>query len=337
MKKFRILSLILALSLVLVACSNNTSETKVEKDSTQNTTKTNEKEYTKVEDLRNNKKTMLSINGEEISHEKFYEFFDLYASVMGMGQNLSNELNNLFLRDQIISNELKEANIKISDEDINNELQNYIKRLGGQSEFYKYLSVLGTTEELFKENIGNSLKSVKHQEYFNEKTELKDDELKSYYEENIDTIDNVVAKHILTKDEATALQAIDRLNKGEDFANVANELSIDTAANANGGELGTVTRSGYDADFVDAAFGLEENKVSDPVKTQFGYHVIVVTQNKVGLEKNVEAVQNALKQQKYQQHLQDKVKSAEIKYFNVDGSEIVQETLQETPNETSKE
>lgn len=337
MKKFRILSLILALSLVLVACANKGSETTKEHETTQNASKTTEKEYSKVEDLRNNKNTMLSINGLEISYERFYKFFDLYASVMGMGQNLSNELNNLFLRDLIISNELKEANIKISDDEINNELQKYIERVGGQSEFYKYLSVLGTTEELFKENIVNTLKNAKHQQYFTEKTKLSDDELKKYYEENKDTIDNVIAKHILTKDEATALEAIKRLNNGEDFAVVANELSIDTAANKNGGSLGAVTRSGYDKDFVDAAFGLEENKVSDPVKTQFGYHVIVVTQNKVGLEKNTETIQNALIQQKYQQHLQSKFKDAEIKYFNIDGSEIVEESIQETTNETSKE
>lgn len=339
MKKFRILSLLLALSLVLVACGNSTNnETNSEGETlTESTKNKTEKEYTKVEDLRNNTKTMISINGEEISYERFYDFYDLYSSIMGMGQNLSNELTNLFLRDQIINNELKKANIKVSDEEINDELQKYIDRLGGQSEYYKYLSVLGTTEELFKENIENSLKSVKHQEYFNENTELKDDELNSYYEENKDTIDNVVAKHILTKDEQTALKAIERLNNGEDFATVANELSIDTAANANGGELGTVTRNGYDADFVDSAFSLEENKVSDPVKTKFGYHVIVVTQNNVGLKNNLESVKSALLQQKYQQDLKDKVESAEIKHFNVDGSEIVQETVQETVEETINE
>ena len=109
-------------------------------------------EYTKIEDLRNNKKTMVSINGEDISHRRFYEFYDLYSSIMGMGQNLSQEITNLFIGDQIINKELKEANITVSDEEIKTEIDNYINKLGGQSEYYKYLSVLGSTEELFKEH-----------------------------------------------------------------------------------------------------------------------------------------------------------------------------------------
>ncbi|MGY3776123.1 peptidylprolyl isomerase [Helcococcus sueciensis] len=331
MKKTRIISLLLALSLVLVACGTNSDETTDEGNTprvVEETNETNEeekrkeKEYTKIEDLRNNKKTMVSINGEDISHRRFYEFYDLYSSIMGMGQNLSQEITNLFIGDQIINKELKEANITVSDEEIKTEIDNYINKLGGQSEYYKYLSVLGSTEELFKENIENSLKRVKHQQYFNEKTKLTDDELNAYYEKNKDSIDNVIAKHILTKDEDTALKAIERLNKGEDFKDVANELSIDKAANAKGGELGAVKRSGYDADFVKAAFDLEENKVSSPVKTKFGYHVILVTKNNVGLEKNREEIQNALKKQKYQKDLQEKVKSSDIKFYNFDGSEI---------------
>lgn len=331
MKKTRIISLLLALSLVLVACGTNSDETTDESNTprvVEETNETNEekkvkeKEYTKIEDLRNNKKTMVSINGEDISHRRFYEFYDLYSSIMGMGQNLSQEITNLFIGDQIINKELKEANITVSDEEIKTEIDNYINKLGGQSEYYKYLSVLGSTEELFKENIENSLKRVKHQQHFNEKTKLTDDELNAYYEENKDSIDNVIAKHILTEDEDTALKAIERLNKGEDFKDVANELSIDKAANAKGGELGAVRRSGYDADFVKAAFELEENKVSSPVKTKLGYHVILVTKNNVGLEKNLEEIQNALKKQKYQKDLQEKVQSSDIKFYNFDGSEI---------------
>lgn len=333
MKKIKFLSLILALSLILVACSNNETTESTNEQSSQ----TVGKEYSKVEDLRDNNKTFVTINDEEISHEQFYQMYDLYASMMSMNQNLSSELTNLFVIDNIISKELSEANQEVTKDEIDAEVQKYIERLGGQSEYYKYLSVLGTTEDLVRKNIENSLKSTKHKNHYIQNLELTDEELNEYYEQNKNNIDNVVARHILTDDEDTAYQAIERLNNGEDFATVANDLSKDTAANQNGGDLGNVTRQGFDSDFVDAAFELEENTISEPVKTQFGYHVIEVTEKNIGLDKNIDSIKLALGEQKYSLHLQEKVQEANIVFHNADGSEIVTETQNETQVESTTE
>ena len=87
----------------------------------------------------------------------------------------------------------------------------------------------------------------------------------------------VRAAHILlpTREEAEAARA--RVTEGgEDFATVARELSTDEGTAANGGELGWFTREEMVAPFAEAAFALEPGEISEPVESEFGWHVIQV-------------------------------------------------------------
>jgi peptidyl-prolyl cis-trans isomerase C len=74
--------------------------------------------------------------------------------------------------------------------------------------------------------------------------------------------------------EAKIKSIIERLKKGEDFAKVAEEVTEDPSGKANGGDLGFFTKEQMVPEFSIAAFGLEPGQLSDPVKTQFGWHVI---------------------------------------------------------------
>lgn len=67
---------------------------------------------------------------------------------------------------------------------------------------------------------------------------------------------------------------IERLNKGESFDKLAKELSIDKGSGKRGGDLGFFGRGAMVKPFELAAFKLEKNQISEPVKTQFGYHII---------------------------------------------------------------
>jgi peptidyl-prolyl cis-trans isomerase C len=109
-----------------------------------------------------------------------------------------------------------------------------------------------------------------------------DDAVKQMGEEK-----EVHARHILFRavagDEKAAKEAEDkakaviaRLNKGEDFAKLASELTEDPSGKANGGDLGYFSKEQMVPEFSDTAFGLENGKISGPVKTQFGWHVIKV-------------------------------------------------------------
>jgi peptidyl-prolyl cis-trans isomerase C len=88
--------------------------------------------------------------------------------------------------------------------------------------------------------------------------------------------EEVRARHILVEDEAQAKAAAARLKKGEDFAKVAGELSKDPGSGKEGGDLGWFTKDRMVPEFADTAFKLAKGQVSDPVKSQFGWHVIKV-------------------------------------------------------------
>jgi peptidyl-prolyl cis-trans isomerase C len=76
------------------------------------------------------------------------------------------------------------------------------------------------------------------------------------------------------EDKAKAVVA--RLNKGEDFSKIANELTEDPSGKANGGDLGYFAKEQMVPEFANVAFTLDKGKISAPVKTQFGWHVIKV-------------------------------------------------------------
>jgi peptidyl-prolyl cis-trans isomerase C len=97
----------------------------------------------------------------------------------------------------------------------------------------------------------------------------------------------VHARHILfraeAKDEAAGKAAeakakavIERLKKGEDFAKLAGELTEDPSGKASGGDLGYFAKEQMVPQFAEVAFKLDKGKISDPVKTDFGWHVIKV-------------------------------------------------------------
>jgi peptidyl-prolyl cis-trans isomerase C len=85
-------------------------------------------------------------------------------------------------------------------------------------------------------------------------------------------VPEVHARHILLPTEEEAKAALARVKKGEDFAKVATELSKDPGG--EGGDLGWFTKDKMAPEFADAAFKMEPGQVSDPVKSQFGWHII---------------------------------------------------------------
>jgi peptidyl-prolyl cis-trans isomerase C len=76
--------------------------------------------------------------------------------------------------------------------------------------------------------------------------------------------------------EAKVKAVIERLKKGEDFVTLANSLTEDPSGKQNGGDLGYFTRDQMVPEFSEVAFRLEKGQISDPVKTQFGWHVLKV-------------------------------------------------------------
>ena len=106
---------------------------------------------------------------------------------------------------------------------------------------------------------------------------VTDEDAKKYYKENKTQFDQpatVSAKHILVDNEELCSEVKERIENGElSFEDAAKEYST-CPSNAQGGSLGVFGRGMMVPEFEDAAFALELNTVSEPVKTQFGYHLI---------------------------------------------------------------
>ncbi len=89
----------------------------------------------------------------------------------------------------------------------------------------------------------------------------------------------VRASHILVETETEARNLLDQINAGKDFAELA-KANSNCPSGTRGGDLGSFSRGRMVKEFEDVAFGMEIGQVSEPVKTQFGFHLIKVTEKK---------------------------------------------------------
>ena len=127
------------------------------------------------------------------------------------------------------------------------------------------------------------------------KQALTDEAMHKVYDEAVKQVGEekeVHARHILFRapagDDKAGKEAEDkikaviaRLKKGEDFAKVATEVTEDPSGKANGGDLGYFTKEQMVPEFSEVAFKLDKGQISDPVKTQFGWHVIKVEDQRI--------------------------------------------------------
>jgi peptidyl-prolyl cis-trans isomerase C len=88
-------------------------------------------------------------------------------------------------------------------------------------------------------------------------------------------VDKIKCSHILVKKHSEALRVLERIRRGESFADLAKEFSIDRGSGKRGGDLGLFGRGQMVKSFEEAAFKLEKGELTgEPVRTEFGYHII---------------------------------------------------------------
>ena len=111
------------------------------------------------------------------------------------------------------------------------------------------------------------------------KTAVTDEAMKKVYAEATKQMSEekeVHARHILVEKEDEAKAILADLKKGGDFVAIAKEKSKDPGSKETGGDLGYFTKDQMVPEFADAAFKLDKGQLSDPIKTQFGWHVLKV-------------------------------------------------------------
>lgn len=127
--------------------------------------------------------------------------------------------------------------------------------------------------------------------------------------------EKIWARHILVDTEEEAKNVINRLNQGEDFAKLASEVSKDTGSKDRGGDLGWFTKGVMVSEFENAAFALNIGQISQPVKSQFGYHIIQLLGKQVLPLTDDEL--NTAKQARWNEWLTSAKASDKVKTFDI--------------------
>lgn len=174
---------------------------------------------------------------------------------------------------KLLSQEVTKKQLNPDDPAVKSQAEELKKMMGNEIIFQETLAQQGMTELEFKNSLVLYSKITAG-------VEVSDKEVKTFYEENPDDFgqpESVTARHILLKSEAEAKEVIAQLKAGADFATLAREKSIDPSAKDSGGYLGSFTKGQMVPEFESAAFAQKAGTFSEsPVKTEFGYHVILV-------------------------------------------------------------
>ncbi|MDU4933716.1 MAG: peptidylprolyl isomerase [Peptostreptococcaceae bacterium] len=284
MKKLGALVMSVILGISMVGCSSKVN--KDENIATVNGSGIIVGNYEKVLGL--NKQSMEAYYGNTIWDQEIEE-----------GVKYKDKFKEMIL-DQMIYTEViyeaaKKENLLPTEEEVNKSIEEFNTSIKDNDAYKKQLKELGIDDNFLKYQFERNLASDNYKEKFNKDNSVTNDEMKKYYDENKDDfyIDQVEASHILIKtidDEDKKLsdekkaeakkkaeEVLAKAKAGEDFSELAKEYSQDTVSAKNGGDLGFFKKGEMVKPFEEAAFSMKVGEISDLVESDFGYHIIKVT------------------------------------------------------------
>lgn len=235
----------------------------------------------------------------------------------------------------------RENGIRVSESEVQEEVDQAKEELAQQAEaigrggdpeelFQEALDQLGYTESSFRGEARRSVLVRKVQEDALGDIEPTRGEIEEVYEENRSTLFTVpeqrCMRHILfapgEEDEAERVK--DQLENGGDFDELAQEYSQDPGSRERGGDLGCRPRgSGFVPEFDEAAFNAREGEIVGPIETEFGFHLIEVTEIRPEMEETLEEatpeIEDRLSQQRqaeaFREWAQDQLERRNVKYL----------------------
>lgn len=238
----------------------------------------------KIPKLKDGSELVIELDGLKMTTEEFYqELKDSYGTYTLINSIDTLLLNKVYETDSNLKTKI-ESQITTMKNQFGSDFEdaiNYYYGVSNEKDLYTYIEMSFKRENATKDYA---------------KTLITDKDIEKYYNEK--SIGDIKASHILIKSEATddmtddekkaaeekalnkAKDIIKKLDKGEKFEDLAKEYSADSSA-SDGGNLGYFNRGEMVSEFEDAAIKLEVGKyTTEPVKTQFGYHIILKTDQK---------------------------------------------------------
>ena len=188
-------------------------------------------------------------------------------------------------------------------------MKQIIQQVGGQKKLDKLLKQQSVTQAQLEDQLKAQMLQDAVQQKVYAGIKVSQADIEKYFntpanKSQFNVAESVDARHILvkTKAEADKVRALlEADNSDANWKKVAKEYSTDTGSKNNGGSLGNFPKGRMVKPFEDAAFALKVNEISQPVKSQFGYHVIEVTKKTPGSKQTLEQAKATIEQQlKYQ-------------------------------------
>jgi parvulin-like peptidyl-prolyl isomerase len=172
----------------------------------------------------------------------------------------------------------EELDVTVTDEELDKRLDELKQQFfdGDEQKYKDELEKQGLTEEQVLKDLRTRMLSEKIFEEVTSEVEVTDADIQAYYEENksqFETPASREVRHILVKSKAKADDIHGQLENGGNFAKLAKQFSEDPASKNEGGKF-TAQKGATVAPFDKVAFELETGELSEPVRTQFGWHII---------------------------------------------------------------
>lgn len=231
---------------------------------------------------------------------------ELYTALK---ENSGNQVVQELVLEKILSDKYK-----VSDKEIDERVDTIKEQYGDQFEMALMQSGF-KNEADFKKNLKLNLLQEKAA---TKDIKVTDKELKDYYDNQVKP--EIQARHILVADEKTAKEVKAKLDAGEKFEDLAKKYSTDPGSKDKGGDLGWFGPGKMVAEFETAAYALDKGQVSEPVKSEHGYHIIQVTdkKEKKSFDEMKEEITAEVKRSKVDGEKVQKVLEKEIKDAGVE-------------------
>jgi len=219
----------------------------------------------------NSEDVVARVNGEDITRTDFDRAYERVISQASMTPDETQTVEyqkavlEMMIDSTLIRQEADRLGADLSETTITAQVDAFIEQSGGQEQFDASLEAAGYTLEDLKNDIKNSLAQQFLSDY-------------AATETSVTTLpeDYSLLEHILlaATDETTATDVYEQVMAGEDFAALASEYSIDPGSAEQGGSLGWSPTRAYVPEFKAAADALAVGEVSEPVLSDFGWHII---------------------------------------------------------------
>ncbi|TCP29280.1 foldase protein PrsA [Scopulibacillus darangshiensis] len=241
---------------------------------------------------------VVKTKGGDVSQDEFYK-------------ELKTRYGDQVLQEMVYEKLLNDK-YKVSKKDVDKKVDEVKSQFPNDTAFKNALKQSKLSEKDFRKNVKQQLLLFKAQ---TDGVKVSEKEMKDYWDKNKDKLKEVKASHILVKDKKTADEIEKKLKNGEDFAKLAKKYSTDPSKD-KGGDLGWFHKGEMVKDFEKKAFELKKGQISDPVKSQYGYHIIKVTGKKDTYDQLKSEIKHAVLEQKAkpaQEVLQNLVKKGDVK------------------------